>query len=479
MRHHTGIATRNSDGTVLPMMMAVVALAAMTSVTLLFRSRAEVCASSTGQKSQQAYAAAMSGVRSAISVVHKSGGSVETWYDNPELFRNQIVSVDGNETWYFTVYAPNPNDKTAVRYGVIDESGKININVANEQTLLSLPGMDQELTDCLLDWRDRDDETRSNGAEQEYYSSLKPISYRIKNSMLMTLEELMLVKGFNASVIYGEDANLNGVLDANEDDGEESFPIDDGNGELNRGLVGMGTPVSYELDIDNEGDARININGIQADLKLLREVDLPAETIRFIELYRIEGNIFTHPSDLLEMQYTLKRDHAEYPQAKKGQTISSKVGAVQLPTVLDKLTIRPTGGDRKFAIFGLVNVNTAGAKVLAALSNIDEDLAQQIVSKRGSLDDTALATPAWLYTEGLVDARGFKVLVRRVTSRGFQFRIRCVGFGRPSGQFRVLEVVVDLARGSQRIFYVRDITQLGLPIAMDVSSETQTVGTDR
>ena len=115
MRHHTGIATRNSAGTVLPMMMAVVALAAMTSVTLLFRSRAEVCASSTGQKSQQAYAAAMSGVRSAISIVHKSPGSMETWYDNPKLFRNQIVSVDGNETWYFTVYAPNHNDKTAVR----------------------------------------------------------------------------------------------------------------------------------------------------------------------------------------------------------------------------------------------------------------------------------------------------------------------------------------------------------------------------
>ncbi len=228
MRHHTGIATRNSAGTVLPMTMAVVALAAMTSVTLLFRSRAEVCASSTGQKSQQAYAAAMSGVRSAISVVYKSRESIETWYDNPELFRNQIVSTDGNETWYFTVYAPNPNDKTAVRYGVIDESGKININVADEQTLLGLPGMDQELTDCLLDWRDKDDETRSNGAEQEYYSSLRPISYRIKNAMLMTLEELMLVKGFNASVIYGEDANLNGVLDANEDDTEESFPIDDG-----------------------------------------------------------------------------------------------------------------------------------------------------------------------------------------------------------------------------------------------------------
>ncbi|MCK5557671.1 MAG: general secretion pathway protein GspK, partial [Candidatus Hydrogenedentes bacterium] len=217
--------------------------------------------------------------------------------------------------------------------------------------------------------------------------------------------------------------------------------------------------------------------GEQADLELLREVDLPAETVRFIELYRIEGNLFTHPADLLEMQYTLKEDHAEYPQAKKGQTISSEVGAGQLPTVLDRLTVIP--GGKKTPIFGLVNVNTAGAEVLAALSDIDENLARRIVSKRGSLDDTALGTPAWLYTEGLVDARLFKMVVRRVTSRGFQFRVRCVGFGRPSGQFRVLEVVVDLVRGPQRIFYVRDITRLGLPIAMDVSLETQTVGTGR
>ncbi|HDY65574.1 MAG TPA: hypothetical protein ENH84_05010 [Phycisphaerae bacterium] len=473
---NTPRGTGNRPGTVLAVTIVVVGLAAMTSVTLLFRSRAEISASSAGQKSQQAYAAAMSGLHRAISVLSDSPGNIQTWYDNPDLFYNQVVLEDGGETWYFTVYAPNPDDKTTVRYGVIDESGKININVANEQTLLGLPGMDQELVDCLLDWRDRDDEPRSAGAEQEYYSTLRPIAYRVKNSQLTTLEELMLVKGFNASVVYGEDANLNGILDANEDDTTESFPIDDGDGELNRGLMGMLTTVNYEFDVDNEGNDRININGGPEDMELLREIGLSAETVQFIELYRKEGNGFSHPAELLEMEYTLKQDHEEDPQLKKGLIIFSQVGEEQLSTVLDKLTILPTGGGRKIANPGLVNVNTAGVKVLAALPGIDENLARQIVSKRGSLDESAEGTPAWLYTEGILDAQQFLALVPRLTGRGFQFRIRCVGFAHPSGGFRVLEAVVDRASGVPIIVYIRDITRLGLPMAMDVSAEIQTVG---
>jgi hypothetical protein len=42
-----------------------------------------------------------------------------------------------------------------------------------------------------------------------------------------------------------------------------------------------------------------------------------------------------------------------------------------------------------------------------------------------------------------------------------------VGFGVPCGQYRVLEAVVDLARRTPRLAYVRDVTRLGLPFALD------------
>ena len=46
----------------------------------------------------------------------------------------------------------------------------------------------------------------------------------------LNAEELALVNGATYEVLYGEDANMNGVLDPNEDDGEESAPTDNSDG---------------------------------------------------------------------------------------------------------------------------------------------------------------------------------------------------------------------------------------------------------
>jgi len=46
-----------------------------------------------------------------------------------------------------------------------------------------------------------------------------------------------------------------------------------------------------------------------------------------------------------------------------------------------------------------------------------------------------------------------------------------VGYGVTSGQFRVLEAIVDLAGGSPQIVYLRDLTRLGLPFALAGENE--------
>jgi len=451
-------------GVVLIAVMVTVALAAMVAAGLLFRMQASVSASAAVQNGRQAYSAAMSGVQRALAVLRDSAGDMETWYDNPELFRNQLVYDDGASRWYFTVYAFNPQDPTAPRFGLSDEAGKININIAGEDTLRSLPNMTDELLDCLLDYRDRDDEVRPLGAEQEYYDQLA-WPYLIKNGPLATVEELLLVKGFNGSIVYGEDANLNGVLDANEDDGEESFPPDDGDGELDRGLKGLVTAGSYEPDSDNEGNPRVSING---DADRLSEIGLSDETVRFIRFYRAEGKSFTHPSELLEMRYRLERrqedeDGAVFPA---GTWIASGVGERDLPLVCDRLTAMGTRGRRMF--MGLLNVNTAAAEALATVEGIDESAARAIVDIRSQLDGETKATIAWLYTQSVLDADSFKAAAPKLTARSFQYRIRSVGFGAPCGRIRVIEAVVDLARGEPRISYLRDMTRLGVPVSLEV-----------
>ncbi len=52
------------------------------------------------------------------------------------------------------------------------------------------------LVDTLVDWVDEGDDTLLNGAESDYYESLDP-PYKAKNRMLDTVNELIMIKGFD------------------------------------------------------------------------------------------------------------------------------------------------------------------------------------------------------------------------------------------------------------------------------------------
>lgn len=460
-------------GTVLAVTLVILALGAMLGASLLFRTRAEARASSAGRAKQQAFSAAWSGIARAITVVSARPFQPGLWQDNAELFRDQPVCQDGGVDWRFTVFAaPTDPEADEPRYGVTSENGKLNVNVAPREMLLGLAGMDEQLVDCLLDWRDGDEEPRPNGAESEYYLTLKPNPYRCRNGLLLTVGELLLVKGFGGRELYGEDANRNGCLDVSEDDGEERFPPDDGNGQLDRGLAEWITTVSYELDVDSRGRPRVNINGGAAELKKLAEVDLPEQTRAFIEMLRAEGVQFAHPAQLLGMSYVLQQDHQGYAQGAKDTLVQSGVTAENLEVVLDRLTTRAGNKGRPAMIPGALNVLTASAGVLALLPGIEDNQAERIVRARATLDPDLLRTTAWLVTEGLLDPAAFVPLAGSVTTRSGQFRVRSVGYSRPGGTFCVLEAVVDIAPGRAKLLSVREQTRLGLPVPR-FNGETQ------
>jgi general secretion pathway protein K len=92
---------------------------------------------------------------------------------------------------------------------IMSESGKMNINTVTETTLrkvignLGLEGEKRDVVvDAILDWRDPDDLYRINGAENDYYQSLKE-PYGCKNSNLDSIEELLLVRGVTPELFYG------------------------------------------------------------------------------------------------------------------------------------------------------------------------------------------------------------------------------------------------------------------------------------
>ena len=84
---------------------------------------------------------------------------------------------------------------------IIDENSKININYADGVRLRKLFAWvgipDDEINvinDSIMDWKDADNETHLNGAEDDYYEGLED-PYKAKNRFFDVPEELALVKG--------------------------------------------------------------------------------------------------------------------------------------------------------------------------------------------------------------------------------------------------------------------------------------------
>ncbi len=444
------------DGFILVGVLVVVMLASMVAISLMFQMRVEEESTSAGLGGHHAWAAAMAGVRKAMRSLSTNELETIDWRDNPDYFRAQPVFDDGSEQWRFTVFTGSGDLDAPIRHGLSAEAGKLNVNVATEEALNALPAVEPILSQALLDFIDEDNLPNPEGAEQAYYDTLaRP--YQIHNGPLKTLDELLLVRGFTKAILYGEDANQNFRLDANEDDGEARFPPDNANGALNAGLRPYLTVVSYEPNLTAGGEARAVIDDASSALPTN---GLPDLTVEFIEALRRNKAPVGHPAALLEETRTLKDEEG------KEREYSSGVGVEELPAALDLMsdTNAPT-------LFGKIHVGAASAAVLQTIPGIDESLAEAIVSARAGLTEEQLQTPAWLFSEGVVDAELFRKIAPRLTARGYQYSFRVLGYGARSGQFRLLEVIVDTAGGDPRVIYLRDLTRLGLPFEVDSEAE--------
>lgn len=172
---------------------------------------------------------------------------------------------------------------TVPEFVLVDEGSKLDLNLATQEMLENLPNMTPEFAAAIIDWRDEDEEVSEGGAEGDVYARMMP-SRQIKNAPFDTVDELMMVYGANPVLVYGEDANMNGILDPNENDGNATPPMDNSNGTLDFGLVEYVTVFSKfpeENDTQSQGNANgensqpdqnppnnINIQGDEPTLKV-------------------------------------------------------------------------------------------------------------------------------------------------------------------------------------------------------------------
>ncbi len=486
MKPHVDILRRQHRpglrrGFVLLAVLVFVMLLSMVTVSLLFRSRAEETAASASAGTEQAWAAALSGVEEALRAAAAAVPGNDTWTDDPAAFRGRLVTEDGADRWYFTIFSPGDSSSPVeIRHGLTDEARRIDLNHIGAADLTKIPRMTPAMAqalrqavgigpgavdpvDPLATIPDEAAVRADPGDDDVIPATLSTFSVvPVRNAgRLTSLDDLLGVPGFSWSLLHGEDANLNGRLDPNENDGDEQFPPDNKDNRLDHGMGQYLTVGSYERNRTRAGRPKIDLNDPSASLP---EAGLPASFTNYVAALRAAKVKLRHPAEVLEASVRSKDEQG------KETEVASGITKEELPLVLDLFTT-----DAKERREGLVNIGTADALVLATLPGIDPALAETIVSTRGGLGADRRATIAWLFQEGVVDAARFKTIAPHITTGSYQFSFHVIGYGVPSGRYRVLDVTIDVAGDVPRVTRLRDITRLGLPfkLAGDVLEEAR------
>ncbi len=199
-----------SRGVALIMVLWVLAILSVIVLEFSFAMRSEVNISQHYKEEIQLHAYAEGGIQRAIAeLINKN---------DPKIQQMRKAAISGLEEippdkkeWITdgTVYVL-PYDQGTCEIRVMGEAGKVNINRVTDATLRKIigqMGLEGEardvVVDSILDWIDPDDFARLNGAENDYYQSLKE-PYNCKNGNLDSIEELLLIRGVTPDLFYGK-----------------------------------------------------------------------------------------------------------------------------------------------------------------------------------------------------------------------------------------------------------------------------------
>lgn len=350
---------------------------------------------------------------------------------------------------------PSDQAPTEPYFGFVDEASKLNLNTVTSQMLqaLPIPDMTPEFADAIVAWR-----TANSSAAQlaeSYYSQLEQPRHN-KGAPYETVDELRLVQGALLSLILGEDTNRNGLLDANENDGDASAPRDDQDGALLAGLLEYVTVYSAEPTTSASGNNRINVTTLTT--QQARQTLQTRMTTVGISQQRATQIMARFPFNAQNPQAT------QAPTSVADFMVTSQMTADEWELMHTELTATATTGGgtgtgtTAAGATGLVNVNTASYAVLSAIPGIGADYAAAIVAFRASNPDQ-LRTFAWL--PQVMPAASIRTAGRYITDQSYQFTADVAAVGANGRGYCREKVIIDMSTGKPRIAYRQDLTSYG------------------
>ncbi len=254
--------------------------------------------------------------------------------------------------------------------GPLDEHSKLNLNTETSRAILpDIEGMTLDIIDALTDWTDENDEVSAFGVERDYYLGL-PHPIEPRNGPLRTTAELEMIAGIWPELYRGEDWNLNGRLDSNENDGLLSMPEDEPDGILDTGWSGKFTVYSRGGGATDTGLPRIHLS--RAD---------PAELVERLKINEEQALA------LINFGSNNANDIATLilqPLSQLGGGSGTDLDDDQLRLVFSETSIL----DPTLPQPGKMNINTISEDLLwEVLANEDHALVEEILYLRNSREE--------------------------------------------------------------------------------------------
>lgn len=417
--------SQSSSASVLIVVMVV--CLGLVSLTLVF-GRSMLMAyrgADNGQAGVQAQQAIEGGVRYVEYLI--TSGTQAGALPDPTTFQSDALPVGDGTFWLIgEPSSTDPVDEPA--FGLVDEASKLNLNTATSAMLQGLPGMTQEMADYIVAWR-----TASTSGTAAAVSSST-----MKYAPFESVDELVMVTGTDSTLLYGQDVNLNHVIDGNESAAVSTLTS---GSRMESRLLEYLTVFSREPNVQTDGtSARVNVTR-------------PASPAL---------------STLLTTAFGSSRAGQILARARAAGTITSVLGfyvrsgmtEAEFTQVAGKLTAK----DGSY-VTGLVNVNTASQTVLACVPGIGTDKAVQLIAARANFS-TLPTNCLWVVPilgEGSAIAAG-----PYLTGASYQISADIAAVGHNGRGYRRTRFVIDNSTGTPRIVYRRNLGALGWALGSEV-----------